>query len=64
MASRFVSRELTGEQTTAIAKIREACQLVAQYIEGNVPNGRYRAHAFTKLEEAMHWSEHGIAAGE
>jgi len=44
-------------------EIRQMAKELAYLIELRVPEGREKALAFTKLEEAVMWSNAGIARG-
>ena len=41
--------------------IREECKNLAQFIDALIPEGREKALAITKLEEAMFWANAAIA---
>ncbi|WP_032380945.1 Acb2/Tad1 domain-containing protein [Rhodococcoides fascians] len=51
----------TTERATAHESVREGCKALAEFIDARVPNGREKAHAITKIEEAMFWANAGIA---
>lgn len=44
--------------------VRELARRFASHVNNNVPEGRERALALTKIEEAMFWANAGIARGE
>lgn len=43
-----------------LQNVADACRMMAKVIEANVPKGREKSLAFTKLEELMLWSAQGI----
>lgn len=51
-----------GRQKTH-QRVREGCKELARFLAANVPAGRERSLAFTKLEECMMWANKGIAQG-
>ncbi|MBM4469945.1 hypothetical protein GS982_20370 [Rhodococcus hoagii] len=61
LARRFDYHRPGPEQVQAHEAIREAFRLVADYVDARVPEGREKATAMTKIEEAMFWSNAGIA---
>ena len=40
---------------------REACKVLALYMDNNIPDCREKSLAITKIEEAMFWANAGIA---
>lgn len=59
----FHKATIEGENATVPkhADLRGAFKLFANYLDEVLPEGRYRALAFTSLEEASMWSHKGIA---
>ncbi|WP_407107872.1 hypothetical protein [Rhodococcus aetherivorans] len=51
----------TAEKRGEHGSVREACKALAHALDARVPNGREKALALTKLEEAMFWANAGIA---
>ncbi|KAA0022074.1 hypothetical protein FOY51_15540 [Antrihabitans cavernicola] len=51
----------TDEKRGEHGSIREACKALALKLDDALPNGREKATALTKLEEAMFWSNAAIA---
>ncbi|QBJ00232.1 hypothetical protein SEA_PHARAOH_43 [Mycobacterium phage Pharaoh] len=51
----------TPEKQNEHASVRAAIGSTAEYVDANVPEGREKALAITKLEEAMFWANAAIA---
>jgi hypothetical protein len=51
----------TEEKRMAHTSIRELCRQVALRINEQVPEGREKSLAITRLEEAMMWANAGLA---
>ena len=51
----------TEEKRNEHTSIREACRTAAHTIDIKCPDGREKALALTKLEEAMFWGNAAIA---
>lgn len=51
----------TQEKKNEHSSVRMWCKDLAFFINDNVPEGREKALAITKLEEAMFWANAGIA---
>ena len=56
---RPVYRELTANEIVAIEDIKDAAAELETRIEIAIPNGRHRALAMAKLEEAVMWAVKG-----
>lgn len=61
---RFGTKVFTDDSKSASIIIRDSIIFAAQNIDAQVPDGREKSLAFTKLEEALMWSNKGIAAGQ
>lgn len=61
---RFGTKTFTDDSKSASIIIRDSIIFTAQNIDAQVPDGREKSLAFTKLEEALMWSNKGIAAGQ
>jgi hypothetical protein len=57
----FSSHQMNTEKLRASDIVRENTKNLASIIAANVPNGRERAIAMTKLEEVMFFANAGIA---
>jgi hypothetical protein len=64
MAKRFTYHPPKPDQPERYESIRGVAFMFAMGICQNVPAGRERALAITKLEEAVMWANAGIARGE
>lgn len=51
----------TEEKRAEHGSVREACKQLAHKFDRDLPPGREKALAVTKLEEAMFWANAGIA---
>lgn len=51
----------TAEKKMEHGSIRDQVKTMAHYWNGNLPDGREKALAITKLEEAMFWANAAIA---
>lgn len=51
----------TEEKRNDHTSVRMALYVAADYVDANVPDGREKALAITKLEEAMFWANAAIA---
>ncbi|MBM4525191.1 hypothetical protein GS462_11290 [Rhodococcus hoagii] len=63
IAARFDVHPASPEQQRQHQRVREACKALAGFLADNVPAGRERSLAFTKLEETMMWANKGVAQG-
>ena len=59
--NRFAYHKPTPEKVTEHELIRAQVKTMAHYWDGNLPAGREKALAITKLEEAMFWANAAIA---
>ncbi len=64
MTKRFTHHPPKGDQLERYPILRGQTQSLAELFLMNVPPGRERALAITKLEEAVMWANAGIARGE
>ncbi len=51
----------TEEKKLAHGSVREACHELGQKFSADLPDGREKSLALTKLEEAMFWANAAIA---
>lgn len=51
----------TDEKRDAHTSIRQACKRLADDLNTQLPEGREKAVALTKLEEVMFWGNAGLA---
>jgi hypothetical protein len=61
---RFNAHGLNNRQAENCALIREKCSTLANIINTEVPDGREKSTAITKLEEVMFWANAGISREE
>lgn len=54
----------TAEKRGEHGSVRAAAKELALFIDANVPDGREKAVALTKVEEAMFWANAAIARAE
>jgi hypothetical protein len=51
----------TTEKRDAHSSVRQACRRLADQINEQCPDGREKATALTKIEEAMFWANAALA---
>lgn len=51
----------TDEKRDAHTSVRQACRRLADFVNENVPDGREKSLAITRIEDAMLWANAGIA---
>lgn len=51
----------TQEKRDAHTSVRQHCRQLADYINDNVPDGREKSLAITRIEEAMMWANAALA---
>lgn len=51
----------TDEKRDAHTSVRQACRRLADHINETCPDGREKATALTKVEEAMLWANGALA---
>jgi hypothetical protein len=51
----------TDEKRDAHTSVRQACRRLADQINEQVPEGREKSVALTKIEEAMFWANAALA---
>jgi hypothetical protein len=61
LENRMNSHELNEAGRTEVAFNRDYAMKWSQFIIYNIPEGRERSIALTKIEEALFWSVAGIA---
>lgn len=61
ISRRFETHKPSYLDAAKMQDIRGQCHNTAELIEVAVPDGREKALALTKLEEAMFWANAGIA---
>ncbi|MFJ2909369.1 hypothetical protein ACIO8F_08025 [Streptomyces sp. NPDC087228] len=54
----------TDEKRDAHGSIRQACRRLADHINETCPDGREKATALTKVEEAMFWANGALARAQ
>ncbi len=59
--NRFGYHRATAYSAPLHAEVRNQFMKIANILDGLIPDGRDKATAFTKLQEAMHWSNSAIA---
>lgn len=64
ITKRFGTKTFTDNSKSASIIIRDSIIFAARNIDAQVPDGREKSLAFTKLEEALMWSNKGIAKGQ
>ncbi len=60
MSERFSSKPASKDQQLAMKEIRSAFQTLEAEVECQCPSGRYKALAFTALEEAAMWANKAV----
>ncbi|MGY1945322.1 Acb2/Tad1 domain-containing protein [Nocardia asiatica] len=61
---RFNYHPPSGDKITAHEQTRAACRELAHQFDRDLPPGREKSLALTKLEEAMFWANAAIARAE
>ena len=61
--SRFTYHPPTHKKQAVYVEIRAKAKALAEYLMQNVPDGREKALALTKLEESVMWANAGVARG-
>ncbi|EHB47647.1 hypothetical protein MycrhDRAFT_5773 [Mycolicibacterium rhodesiae JS60] len=61
IVNRFTFHPATVEKGNAHQNVRTEIGSAAMFLDQNLPNGREKALAITKLEEAMFWANAAIA---
>lgn len=61
LQTRFTYHPPDSEQVSAFERIRREAHEIAHIILEEVPAGRERSLAWTKLEEAVMWANAGVA---
>lgn len=51
----------TDEKRNAHTSVRHACESLAHQLNEQLPDGREKSTAITKLEEVMFWGNAGLA---
>jgi hypothetical protein len=64
LANRFNYHKPTDDKIIAHSDIREAAFTFATVLNNLLPEGREKASALTKIEEAMFWGNAGIARSD
>ena len=64
MENRFMYHAPKGDQAERYQSLRSMTKLLAGLFESMCPEGREKALAFTKLEEAIMWANAAIARRE
>jgi len=62
--ARFRSYKVSNEQVEAQSQTRRMARNLARHINVNLPDGREKSLALTKLEECVMWANRGIAIGQ
>lgn len=60
----FEYQKPTDEQVEKISRVRQVCQTLHGELLENVPEGRERSLAITKLEEVSMWANKGVVFEE
>lgn len=61
LQNRFGYHRATAESAPKHAQVRELMLETAEHLDRLIPDGRDKATAMTKLQEAMHWANSAIA---
>lgn len=61
---RFDYHPATPVKAAEHGRMRAACRLLAEHMASNLPEGRERATALTKLEESLFWANAAIARSD
>lgn len=61
LANRFAYHAPSEERAQTHAQVRVLCAGLADYLDTLLPDGREKALALMKIEEAMFWSNAAIA---
>ena len=62
LENRFAYHPATTPQRQDLhGAVRDACRFLADTLNSYVPEGREKALAFTKIEEAMFWANAAVA---
>lgn len=63
IGDRFATVVPNGEQAAVLEVTRDVIALVAERLERLLPDGREKALAMTKLEEAAMWASKAVVRG-
>lgn len=61
LANRFNYHAPNDSKRLAHQDVRMYCMQLADFLNGNLPEGREKAVAVTKLEEVMFWANAALA---